>query len=159
MKTREYVTTRIWVKSLKRLRLIGALTDESIVEVIDRLSQQELERLQEGENAMMKYVEWSALACRGAVDPLPPQPVEGRLLVGERAVLSFEGHQSPYGEDVVSLFPAFHNGVRCWVRREEWSPAFGYSASGTSETLLSFEEGVKVFLERGVFAFPAPQEG
>ncbi len=45
-KTDDYKTTRIWVKSHHRLRLIAALTNTSVVEVIDRLSEQELERLQ-----------------------------------------------------------------------------------------------------------------
>jgi hypothetical protein len=49
-KTDEYTTTRIWVKSHRRLKIIAALTNRSVVEVIDQLSQQELERLQKGGN-------------------------------------------------------------------------------------------------------------
>ncbi len=45
-KTDEYKTTRIWVKSHHRLKVIAALTNRSVVEVIDHLSEQEIERLQ-----------------------------------------------------------------------------------------------------------------
>ncbi len=48
------------------------------------------------------------------------------------------------------------NGERCWLRRDSWQAAHGYSASGTSEYILSFEDGVKLFLERGVFEFRQP---
>lgn len=107
----------------------------------------------------VKYVEVRELECRGAVDPSEPEPVEGSLLVGTTSVLEFEDHsRAPsYGYDAVDIFPAFHNGKRCWLRRDSWSPAYGYSASGTQEYILSFEEGVKLFLERGVFEFPQPE--
>lgn len=45
-KTDEYQTTRIWKKTHGRLRLIAAMTGESIVELQDRLSVEELERVQ-----------------------------------------------------------------------------------------------------------------
>ncbi|GAC1408517.1 MAG: hypothetical protein NVSMB49_28690 [Ktedonobacteraceae bacterium] len=48
-KTDEYQTTRIWKTTLHRLKLIAALKQSSIVEVIDTLSKQELERVQKGE--------------------------------------------------------------------------------------------------------------
>src|SRR2546430_16909299 len=104
----------------------------------------------------VNYVEYRELECRGAVDPGAPEEVEGTLLVATEAVLKFRDNQSSYGEDYVSILPAFHNGVRCWLRREEWCPAYGYSASGTQEEIISFEDGVKLFLERGVFEFPLP---
>ena len=44
-KTPEYTTTRIWVQTLRMLKLIAAMTNESMVKVMDRLAQQELERL------------------------------------------------------------------------------------------------------------------
>ena len=47
-KTDEYTSTRIWLKTRQRLKIIAALTNSSVVEVIDRLSKQELERLQKG---------------------------------------------------------------------------------------------------------------
>ncbi len=45
MSTPEYTTTRIWVQTLRTLKLIAALTNESMVKVMDRLAKQELERL------------------------------------------------------------------------------------------------------------------
>jgi len=41
-----YKTTRIWAKTLAKLRLIAALTSTSIVRVIDRLATEELQRLE-----------------------------------------------------------------------------------------------------------------
>ena len=38
-------TTRLWETTLKKLRVIAALTDTSIVRVIDRLADAELNRL------------------------------------------------------------------------------------------------------------------
>jgi hypothetical protein len=53
MSTPEYTTTRIWVQTLRMLKLIAAMTNESMVKVMDRLAKQELERLkkQEGKDA------------------------------------------------------------------------------------------------------------
>lgn len=104
----------------------------------------------------VQYIERYELQNRGAVDPAPSSEVKG-LLVGTRAALEFTEGQSAYGEDYVSIFPAVYNGNRAWLKQAEWSPAYGYSASGTSEVILSFNEGVKIFLERGVFEFPVPE--
>lgn len=43
----DYQTIRIWVKTHKRLRRIAAETGESIVQVLDRLSEQEWLRAQQ----------------------------------------------------------------------------------------------------------------
>jgi hypothetical protein len=45
MNTEDYQTTRIWKKTLQALRFIHAFTGESIVSILDRLVQQELERI------------------------------------------------------------------------------------------------------------------
>jgi hypothetical protein len=45
MTTSDYQTTRIWTRTLRKLRLIAALTDERIVQVLDRLADQELARV------------------------------------------------------------------------------------------------------------------
>jgi hypothetical protein len=42
-----YRTTRIWEQTLRKLRLIAALTNSSMVQVIDRLADEELKRLKE----------------------------------------------------------------------------------------------------------------
>ena len=47
MDTPKYATARIWVHTLRTLKLIAALTNESMVKVMDRLATQELERLKE----------------------------------------------------------------------------------------------------------------
>ncbi len=41
----KYRTTRLWETTLKKLRVIAALTNTSIVRVIDRLANAELKRL------------------------------------------------------------------------------------------------------------------
>jgi hypothetical protein len=45
----DYQTTRIWKRTLTKLRLIAAMTGERIVQVLDRLADAELARLQQGE--------------------------------------------------------------------------------------------------------------
>jgi hypothetical protein len=51
MSTPEYTTTRIWVETLRRLKLIAAMSHESMVKVMDRLSIQELAHLKKQEDA------------------------------------------------------------------------------------------------------------
>jgi hypothetical protein len=51
-KTDEYQTIRIWVKTQQRLKLIAALRHESLVQVLEHLSVQELARLQAQEKGM-----------------------------------------------------------------------------------------------------------
>lgn len=46
---KNYKTTRIWAQTLHKLRLIAAMTNTSIVRVIDRLADEELKRLKEQE--------------------------------------------------------------------------------------------------------------
>jgi hypothetical protein len=48
-KTDDYQTVRIWAKTHKRLRKIAAETGESLVQVLDRLSEQELKQIQQTE--------------------------------------------------------------------------------------------------------------
>ncbi len=43
----ENTTIRIWVKTLRKLRLLYALTGESMVEIIDRIVEKELARVQQ----------------------------------------------------------------------------------------------------------------
>lgn len=43
----EYTTIRVWKRTLKALRMIHALTGESMVQVLERLITTELRRLQE----------------------------------------------------------------------------------------------------------------
>ena len=43
----DYGSTRIWKRTLRTVRLIAALTGERIVQVLDRLADQELRRVQQ----------------------------------------------------------------------------------------------------------------
>lgn len=45
-KVYEHQTIRIWVKTQQRLKLLSALTHESMVEALDRLVEQDLRRVQ-----------------------------------------------------------------------------------------------------------------
>lgn len=46
MKTdHDHVTTKFWAGTKKALKIIAAETDETMVEVIDRLAKMELERI------------------------------------------------------------------------------------------------------------------
>jgi hypothetical protein len=50
-----YRTTRLWETTLKKLRVIAALTDTSIVRVIDRLADAELKRLGISQEQLHQY--------------------------------------------------------------------------------------------------------
>ncbi len=41
----EYGSMRIWLKTIKKLRMIAALTGETIVVILERLARIELERV------------------------------------------------------------------------------------------------------------------
>jgi hypothetical protein len=43
----KHITTKIWEDTLPKLRMIYALTGESMVAILDRLVTQELERIQQ----------------------------------------------------------------------------------------------------------------
>ena len=47
MTNNTYTTTRIWTKTIKALRMLHALTGESIVVILDRIVAIELERVQQ----------------------------------------------------------------------------------------------------------------
>jgi hypothetical protein len=51
----KYRTTRLWETTLKKLRVIAALTDTSIVRVIDRLADAELKRLGVSQEQLHEY--------------------------------------------------------------------------------------------------------
>jgi hypothetical protein len=51
----KYRTTRLWETTLKKLRVIAALTDTSIVRVIDRLADSELKRLGISQEQLHEY--------------------------------------------------------------------------------------------------------
>jgi hypothetical protein len=44
-----YTSTRIWTRTVRKLRLVAALTGERIVQVLDRLVDAELARLRQSE--------------------------------------------------------------------------------------------------------------
>jgi hypothetical protein len=56
MNTNTYITLRVHKKTHHQLRLIAAMTDESIIDTVARLAAQELERL-EAERARQKQEE------------------------------------------------------------------------------------------------------
>ena len=45
METQDYITMRVWKSTRKKLRIISANTEESIVETLDRLATEELQRM------------------------------------------------------------------------------------------------------------------
>ena len=47
----ETQTFKIWKRTLKKLRMLYALTGKSMVSIVDRLAAQELERVQRKEKA------------------------------------------------------------------------------------------------------------
>jgi uncharacterized metal-binding protein len=45
---KRYTHTRIWTQTIRKLRLVYALTGESMVSILDRLIAAELDRIQTG---------------------------------------------------------------------------------------------------------------
>lgn len=50
MKTEEFQTTKLWKVTIRKLRMIAALTGSSMVKVADRLANEELQRLDKKED-------------------------------------------------------------------------------------------------------------
>jgi hypothetical protein len=82
------------------------------------------------------------LANRGPVSPEPDTEIED-LYISD-CVLEWNEEPGPYGGDMYYLFPAIHHGKKCYLLRAVWSAAYGYSASGTEETVISISEGLKL---------------
>jgi hypothetical protein len=104
----------------------------------------------------MNYIEYRTLQSRGPVNPEPDRPLPRPILVGTEVVAEFEANHSHYGEDRVEVLPAWTAGDRAWLMRYCWLAADGYCASGTREEVVSFEEGVKILIEHGIFRFQTP---
>jgi hypothetical protein len=51
METQDYITMRVWKQTRKKLKLISAHTEESIVETLDRLASEELHRIEAKQNS------------------------------------------------------------------------------------------------------------
>ena len=100
----------------------------------------------------MNYYEKTYLQTRGPNEALPHQEVN-RFLVGNTSVAHFVGKRSSYGHDICHLYPAWVGGERGWLLERAWSAAYGYCATGTEETLLSFREGVEIMISEGIFSF------
>jgi len=49
MSSPPHTTTRIWIKTLKKFKAIGELTEESMIYTMERLAQGELERIRKEE--------------------------------------------------------------------------------------------------------------
>lgn len=98
------------------------------------------------------YKQIRTLRTRGPIEQLPDREVDGALLVGQQPAIEFEDRHSEAGWDLVALYPAFHDGAQCWLELRRWCAAHSYCAAGVQERVVPFEDGVQIFLERGVFA-------
>lgn len=100
----------------------------------------------------MRFVEKSTLAVdrnpNGSYDQEVPT-----FLVSEQPVLMFDSDQSSYGSSCCYLYPAWSKGERCFLFSKYWQSAFGYIATGFSEEIITFEEGVKLLVEHHVYNF------
>jgi hypothetical protein len=106
--------------------------------------------------ASMTYTERNTLMRRGAVDQEPDVEVN-TFLLGDRSIANFEEGHGRYGCDWVGIIPAWVEGSRAFLIQQTRSPAAGYNAEGTEETIISFEEGVRLFLEKGLFEALVPK--
>lgn len=96
------------------------------------------------------FFEKAHLQQRGAVGPAPDEYING-LLVDDSPIGRWEEGECQYGSDAVRIYPAYHCGKKAFLLERVWCPELGYCASGTEETVISFEEGVKLLLAHGAY--------
>jgi len=106
--------------------------------------------------SQIKYVRIRSLQQRNAINPLPDRAVDGVLLSAESPCLTFETGHRREGHDLVSLYPAFHDGCQCWIEQREWIAGHGYSASGTQSEIIDLAQGIGILVDRGLFRLPKP---
>lgn len=93
------------------------------------------------------------LAQRGAIESEPDEYVGGILLVGKSVITYTEYERAPkYGHDYVTLSPAVYKGEKAWLICKTWQPARGYCAYGSYEKILSFDQGIKILVEKKFFS-------
>jgi len=103
----------------------------------------------------MNFQECSVLKTRDAMEQAADTEV-ATFLCAEYSVLKYKDRLSRAGHDMVSLFPAWVEGKRAFMLRRDWCAGHGYTADGVHDTIITFEEGVKLLVEHGVYNFPAP---
>lgn len=57
MKEQEYITLRVWKQTRKKLKLVAAHKEETIVETLDRLATEELQRIEAEKNSEIRKPE------------------------------------------------------------------------------------------------------
>lgn len=107
---------------------------------------------------MMKFTLKTSLNDRGPIDSLPDRPVGKHTLLVAEKVATFATSFDRAGHDMTTLMPAVHDGMHCFLRKDVWVPAHGYSAEGACEEIISIEEGVRLMMEHGCLAHLWEQE-
>ena len=105
----------------------------------------------------MRFEEKVTLARRSNIEQMASEEVDG-LLVGEKVIHCWEEGNSQYGYDSCSIRPAFTKGQKGWLVTKDWVAAPKYSADGTVDRVLTFEEGVRMLLDKGAFEHIFNQE-
>jgi hypothetical protein len=96
----------------------------------------------------MKYQIRTIIRNAGSVEQLEPE--EGTLLVGE-IVLQYEDKHFGEGCEYIRISPAFKDGQRCFFKTSEWWPGQGYCAEGIQDTILTYEDGLDILVQKGMF--------
>lgn len=105
----------------------------------------------------LRFIEQTTLQTRGPVDSEPDVECE-TFLRSEKSILCWQSGHERAGYDYNHLFAAWVNGKRAFLLRKIWHALAPYCADGTHESLLTFEEGVKLLVENGVYDFAAPKK-
>ena len=105
----------------------------------------------------LRFIEQDTRKTRSSISAEPDEECE-TFLRSETSVLRWESGHSVAGYDVNNLFPAWVKGKRAFMLRRSWRALSPYNADGTQEDLLTFKEGVKILIERGVYDFAAPKK-
>ena len=79
-------------------------------------------------------------------------PVEVDVfLIGEKSIAKWISGDCRYGSNGVRLFPVFTTDGRGFLVEENWDAADGYCAEGISESIISFDAGIKLLCNHGKF--------
>ena len=103
----------------------------------------------------LRFIEQNTLKTRSGVSSEPDVEIK-TFQRSETSVLRWESGHNVAGYDCNNLFPAWVKGKRAFLLRRVWRALSPYNADGTQEDLLTFEQGVKILIEQGVYDFAAP---
>jgi hypothetical protein len=102
----------------------------------------------------INYTEKWSLAASNATQGI--EQLTEALLVGDVIALNYRVNQANHEFIDVYLYPAWHKSKRVWLKRSKLVAADASPKMDTTEHIVSFERGIEILAEHGVFDFPEP---